>query len=103
MLRRTRTETLLDGIFAMLLLDECQIPSAISTVLGMQSLASQKILERALWIRRFVLNLVRFWQDNCFKGIQSIAAILCGLERKRCDGVLCIASRSASCRSGPLL
>jgi hypothetical protein len=28
---------------------------------------------------------VRFWQDNCFKGIQSIAAILRGLERKRCD------------------
>ena len=33
--------------------------------------------ERAVWIGRFVLNLMEFWQDNCFMRIQFIAAILC--------------------------
>jgi hypothetical protein len=39
-------------------------------------------LERALWIRRFVLTPVSFWQDNCFMGIQRIAAISFGLEAR---------------------
>ena len=32
-----------------------------------------------MWIRRFVLNPESFWQDNCFMGIQCIAAISGGL------------------------
>src|SRR6202041_956659 len=39
----------------------------------------------ALWIRRFVLNRVGIWQDNCFKEIHCSAAISCRLWHRICD------------------
>ena len=39
----------------------------------------------AVWIRRFVLNRVGIWQDNCFKEFHCSAAISYRLWHRICD------------------
>src|SRR5258708_18103761 len=41
-------------------------------------------LKGAVWIRRFGLNRVGIWQDNCFKGIHCSAAISWRLRQRIC-------------------
>jgi hypothetical protein len=59
-----------------------QISSAVSTVLRWPEVGGEQDCRcGALWIRR-LLSPVRFWQDNCFKGIHCTAAISCRLGRR---------------------
>src|ERR1700730_9394175 len=69
----------------------CKIYSAVSTVLGGQSLVLRKILERALWIRRFVLNRRGFggqlrYGDSicrsylCFDWSGSVVTAMCNMQ-----------------------
>jgi hypothetical protein len=76
-------------------LNECKIPSAVSTALRRHSFRSRIPACRcgAVWIRRFGLNRVGIWQDNCFKGIHCSAAIGAGFDKE----FAAAAMRAAGC------